>query len=340
MPKLPRPFVWALFGLRVYVAQGIYGCRRAFISSLVALQIGLRESLRSRACARRSGRPAERKARSAASWKKPGPSEARSSRSSLLAVRRRRVSRTVARSKAAVHTTRNQQPTFAAAASPVAREQSKTKKQSSAKQESSSPQIDAIHPPVLRHVKESTATHRRPAPPLLHAVRGRGPRRPLGLLRKLGAPDYPPEEYVKDKSQLNIVKSVHVEALPDDGVAEAAWVASLIEAGRAPTVKAIVGKVDLAAPDAAQKLDALVKTSDLVKGVRYIIDYDGPWGEDNGTHPEVSRHGKDYLRGPEASDFERGFALLAKHGLSYDPAWKSTSATPRRWRGRPGSVER
>ena len=90
------------------------------------------------------------------------------------------------------------------------------------------------------------------------------------------------------------------------------------KAGRAPTVKAIVGKVDLAAPDAAQKLDALVKTSDLVKGVRYIIDYDGPWGEDNGTHPEVSRHGKDYLRGPEASDFERGFALLAKHGLSYD----------------------
>ena len=57
---------------------------------------------------------------------------------------------------------------------------------------------------------------------------------------------------------------------------------------------------------------------DLVKGVRYIIDYDGPFGEDNGTHPEVSRHGKDYLRGPEASDFERGFALLKKHGLSYD----------------------
>ena len=76
--------------------------------------------------------------------------------------------------------------------------------------------------------------------------------------------------------------------------------------------------MDLAAPDAAQKLDALVKTSDLVKGVRYIIDYDGPFGEDNGTHPEVSRHGKDYLRGPEASDFERGFALLKKHGLSYD----------------------
>ena len=124
-----------------------------------------------------------------------------------------------------------------------------------------------------------------------------GPGGHSGFLRKLGAPDYPPEEYVKDKAQLNIVKSVHIEALPDDGVAEAAWVASLVKAGKAPTVKAIVGKVDLAAPDAAQKLDALVKTSDLVKGVRYIIDYDGPWGEDNGTHPEVSRHGKDYLRG-------------------------------------------
>ena len=152
-----------------------------------------------------------------------------------------------------------------------------------------------------------------------------GPGGHSGFLRKLGAPDYPPEDYVKDKQQLNIVKSVHVEALPDDGVQEAAWVASLIEAGRAPTVKAIVGKVDLAAPDAADKLEALVKTSDLVRGVRYIIDYDGPFGEDNGTHPEVSRHGKDYLRGPEASDFERGFSLLKKHGLSYDPAWKSTS---------------
>ena len=145
-----------------------------------------------------------------------------------------------------------------------------------------------------------------------------GPGGHSGFLRKLGAPDYPPEDYVKDKQQLNIVKSVHIEALPDDGVAEAAWVASLIKNGRAPTVKAIVGKVDLAAPDAAQKLEALVKTSDLVRGVRYIIDYDGPFGEDNGTHPEVSRHGKDYLRGPEASDFERGFSLLAKHGLSYD----------------------
>ena len=145
-----------------------------------------------------------------------------------------------------------------------------------------------------------------------------GPGGHSGFLRKLGAPDYPPEDYVKDKGSLNIVKSVHVEALPDDGVQEAAWVSQLIKDGRAPTVKAIVGKVDLAAPDAAQKLDALVKTSDLVKGVRYIIDYDGPFGEDNGTHPEVSRHGKDYLRGPEASDFERGFSLLAKHGLSYD----------------------
>ena len=131
-----------------------------------------------------------------------------------------------------------------------------------------------------------------------------GPGGHSGFLRKLGAPDYPPEDYVKDKDQLNIVKSVHVEALPDDGVAEAAWVSQLIKDGRAPTVKAIVGKVDLAAPDAAQRLEALVKTSDLVKGVRYIIDYDGPWGEDNGTHPEVSRHGKDYLRGPNCVEIK------------------------------------
>ena len=40
-----------------------------------------------------------------------------------------------------------------------------------------------------------------------------GPGGHSGFLRKLGAPDYPPEDYVKDKDQLNIVKSVHVEAL-------------------------------------------------------------------------------------------------------------------------------
>ena len=56
-----------------------------------------------------------------------------------------------------------------------------------------------------------------------------GPGGHSGFLRKLGAPDYPPEEYVKDKAELNIVKSVHVEALPDDGVQEAAWVASCVE---------------------------------------------------------------------------------------------------------------
>ena len=47
-----------------------------------------------------------------------------------------------------------------------------------------------------------------------------GPGGHSGFLRKLGAPDYPPEDYVKDKGSLNIVKSVHVEALPDDGVQE------------------------------------------------------------------------------------------------------------------------
>ena len=146
-----------------------------------------------------------------------------------------------------------------------------------------------------------------------------GPGGHSGFLRKLGAPDYPPEDYVKDKAALNIVKSVHVEALPDDGVAEAAWVSQLIKDGRAPTVKAIVGKVDLAAPDAAQKLEALVKTSDLVKGVRYIIDYDGPFGEDNGTHPEVSRHGKDYLRGTRTvwkSNFGRPTPLTRRASVA------------------------
>mmetsp|Transcript_10852 Transcript_10852/g.33481 ORF Transcript_10852/g.33481 Transcript_10852/m.33481 type:complete len:316 (+) Transcript_10852:306-1253(+) len=139
-------------------------------------------------------------------------------------------------------------------------------------------------------------------------------------LGSLGAPDWTPEEYVAATGALNVTKSVHVEALPDDGVAEAAWVASLVEAGRAPTVKAVVGKCDLAAADAAAKLDDLKAAAPgLLRGIRYIIDYDGPFGEDNGTHVEVKRHGLDYLRdAAAAASFERGFALLADRGLSYD----------------------
>jgi len=144
-----------------------------------------------------------------------------------------------------------------------------------------------------------------------------------GFLSTLGAPDFPPEKYTEAKGALKISRSVHIEAMPDEGVKEVAWVASLMAAGRCPTVKAIVAKCDLSQEDAGEVLDALIAAAPgKVRGIRYILDYDGPFGEDNGTHPQVSIHGLDYLRtlgksGP-AEAFERGFALLAGRGLSFD----------------------
>jgi len=142
-----------------------------------------------------------------------------------------------------------------------------------------------------------------------------------GFLKSLGAPTYLPEAYEAEIAGLPVTLTVHVEALPDDGHAEARWVAGLMAVGRAPRVAAIVAQIDPAAPDAESQLDALKAISPAVRGTRYIIDYDGEWdnGESNATHVASSRHGKDYLRDPaHAADFERGIAHLASRGLSFD----------------------
>jgi len=142
------------------------------------------------------------------------------------------------------------------------------------------------------------------------------------FLAELGAPAYTPEQYAAETSALPFVASVHIEAMADDGLAEAEWVGSLVAAGRC-RVAAIVANADLAAADAEDKLSALAKcVSGLVRGIRYILDYDGPFdGGGNATHVYAKRPGRgiDYLRDPdEAPKFERGFAKLAAFALSFD----------------------
>jgi predicted TIM-barrel fold metal-dependent hydrolase len=142
-----------------------------------------------------------------------------------------------------------------------------------------------------------------------------------GFLKSLGASEYLPEAFEDDARGLPITKTVHVEALPDDGHAEARWVAKLVESGRAPRVAAIVGQVDPSAHDAGAQLDELRAISPAMRGIRYILDYDGDFdgGKSNATHAAASRHGKDYLRDPtHAADFERGIALLAERSLTFD----------------------
>ena len=76
---------------------------------------------------------------------------------------------------------------------------------------------------------------------------------------------------------------------------------------------------NLAAPDAEEQLVKIKAASALVRGIRQILDYDGPFDGVCPTHIACRDHDTDYLRDPAASPaFERGYRLLAKHQLSFD----------------------
>jgi len=151
------------------------------------------------------------------------------------------------------------------------------------------------------------------------------------------APDlrYLPGSYAAEvvddlaKIGVTVAASVHVEAMPDDGAAEAAWVQAFVDDGKAPTVRAIVGSVDLAAADAEARMVALkaAAPAGVVKGVRWMVDCVGRFdGGQTATHVATKRHdGVDYLRGSEGGydgtavpEFEAGYAALGTHGLSFD----------------------
>jgi predicted TIM-barrel fold metal-dependent hydrolase len=118
-----------------------------------------------------------------------------------------------------------------------------------------------------------------------------------------------------------LVGSVHIECMPDDPIQEAAWVHELDNS----KVKAIVAGCDLTSPAIDAQLERLVEELQ-VRGIRWILDCLGKFEPNTATHVATTRHdGVDYLRGSQGGhdgdavpEFERGFALLAKHGLSFD----------------------
>lgn len=137
------------------------------------------------------------------------------------------------------------------------------------------------------------------------------------------------EDYERDVIQplraagVEIVGSVHVEAMPDDGVEDVVWVSSLPNT----TVKGLVGSCDLTQPNVDDLLQQLKDAAPTkVKGVRWILDCVGKFEPNTATHVATSRHdGIDYLRGSNGGydgdavpEFERGYALLEKHGLTFD----------------------
>jgi predicted TIM-barrel fold metal-dependent hydrolase len=145
---------------------------------------------------------------------------------------------------------------------------------------------------------------------------------------------YLPLDYQHDviepiqKAGIAFQGSVHMECIPDDGVAEVEWIASLIRSQSAWYVKAIVASCDLArvVDKVEEELCWLTKEVPEVKGVRWILDCVGKFTGNDATHVATKRHdGIDYLRGSTGGydgqalpAFEAGFALLGKYNLTFD----------------------
>lgn len=136
---------------------------------------------------------------------------------------------------------------------------------------------------------------------------------------------YLPEHYEEDLDGLFFGKTVHVEVLPDDGAKEAEWISYLAVMGRCRAT-GLVAACDLAADDAAAKLEAIVKSKagKRVRGIRWILNYAGPLAE--GEEPVVSkatwhRVPHDYLSGEDEdakARWEKGYGLLVAHNLCFD----------------------
>ena len=143
---------------------------------------------------------------------------------------------------------------------------------------------------------------------------------------------YLPEDYARDFGRLNVVKSVHMEVIPDDFVLEVEWVAGM-QKSRAPWVQGIVAAADPSQQNFEQVLQKCAAASELLKGIRWILNWDGALqpGEtptvERATWPRTTQNFLD----PVDPTFASNYPLLAKYGLSFDlqcnPAQLSAAAS-------------
>jgi predicted TIM-barrel fold metal-dependent hydrolase len=119
--------------------------------------------------------------------------------------------------------------------------------------------------------------------------------------------DYLVADFIRDSAPHNVVKSVHVQANwdPADALGETRWVQGIADAHGFP--HAIVAYADLAAPGIDAALDAHCAHAG-VRGIRQILGH-----TDDPDLRRTDRH--DLLSDPA---WERGYARLAAHGLSFD----------------------
>jgi predicted TIM-barrel fold metal-dependent hydrolase len=132
--------------------------------------------------------------------------------------------------------------------------------------------------------------------------------RPLGegLLGNIApiAVDYRLADYRADSAGYEVVKSVHIEAVPQDALEETRWLQGVAEADGFP--HAIVARVELQKPD-AEALIAEHRRFRNVRGVRHIVNWH--------ANPKWTFTDHDFLKDDV---WAKGFALLKKYDLSFD----------------------
>jgi predicted TIM-barrel fold metal-dependent hydrolase len=125
----------------------------------------------------------------------------------------------------------------------------------------------------------------------------------LGSLASI-AVDYLPAGYRSDTANYDVVKTVHIEAVPSVAVAETEWLQRIADREGFP--HAIVARVELAMPD-AERVMATHKAFRNVRGIRQIAN----WHKD-GRYTFTDR---DYLTD---AAWVAGYRLLKKYDLSFD----------------------
>lgn len=129
---------------------------------------------------------------------------------------------------------------------------------------------------------------------------------------------YLPEDYRRDTRAWRIVKTVHVEAEWDrrDPVAETRWLESVNAEHGLPTACVAYCALDGADADAVLAAQAV---SPLVRGIRHKP-------QAAGSPPDAARGQPGSMDDPA---WRRGYALLGRHGLSFDlqtPWWHLDAA--------------
>ncbi len=134
----------------------------------------------------------------------------------------------------------------------------------------------------------------------------------LGDYRKI-CRDYMPADYVDALKGFNVVGSVHIQAgrAIDEQVAETEWLETMHAQSGVPDV--VVGHVSFIQPDCAAILEGHARSA-LMRGIRSRpITSPGP-GESVAGAPGTMQD----------EHWRRNFALLQKHGMSWDmriPYW-------------------